>query len=294
MFAAGVVAFGCGVAPTPNSSGGSSNGAPLNASAFAPGACVAFGPTSGDRHQTVFLDAGHGGIDPGGVGTTEAGKTIDEAHETLPVELDAMALLRSKGFRVVVSRTRQSTVVRLSPALASGGLLTLQGSHDDVVARDVCANDAHASALVGIYFDAGSSPQNAGSLTAYDAARSFSAANLRLATLVQHDVLAGMNAQGWGIPDDGVLPDTSLGSYVGDPSSGGLAGEAAAYDHLLLIGPAQAGYFSTPSQMPGAVIEPLYLTDPFEGSIADTTHGQMVIARGIARAVETFLQPAST
>jgi N-acetylmuramoyl-L-alanine amidase len=255
---------------------------------------VAFGPTKGDRHQTVFLDAGHGGIDPGGVGTTEAGKTINEAHETLPVELDATALLRSKGFRVVVSRTRQSTVVRLSPAMASGGVLTLQGSHDDVVARDVCANDAHASALVGVYFDAGSSPQNAGSLTAYDAARPFAAANLRLATLVQHDVLAGMNAQGWDIPDDGVLPDTSLGSFVGDPSSGGIAGEAAAYDHLLLIGPAQAGYFSTPSQMPGAVIEPLYLTDPFEGSIADTTQGQMVIARGIARAMETFLQPAST
>jgi hypothetical protein len=146
--------------------------------------------------------------------------------------------------------------------------------------------------LVGIYFDAGSSPQNAGSLTAYDPARPFVAANLRLATLVQHDVRADMNAQGWDIPDDGVLPDTSLGSFVGDPSSGGIAGEASAYDHLLLIGPAQAGYFSTPSEMPGAVIEPLYLTDPFEGSIADTAHGQMVIARGIASAVETFLQPA--
>ena len=294
MFVVGIVAFGCGVAPTTSSSGGSSSGAPLDASAFAPGACVAFGPTKGDRHQTVFLDAGHGGIDPGGVGTTEAGKAIDEAHETLPVELDAMALLRSKGFRVVVSRTQQSTVVRLSPAVASGGVLTLQGSHDDVVARDVCANDAHASVLVGIYFDAGSSPQNAGSLTAYDPARPFAAANLRLATLVQHDVLADMNAQGWNIPDDGVLPDTSLGSFVGDPSSGGIAGEAAAYDHLLLIGPAQAGYFSTPSQMPGAVIEPLYLTDRFEGSIADTAQGQMVIARGVARAIETFLQPAST
>ncbi len=102
-----------------------------------------------------------------------------------------------------------------------------------------------------------------------------------------------MNAQGWGIPNDGVLPDTSLGSYVGDPSAGGLAGEAAAYDHLLLIGPAQAGYFSTPSEMPGAVIEPLYLTDPFEGSIADTTHGQAVIAGGIARAIETFLGTGS-
>jgi hypothetical protein len=32
--------------------------------------------------------------------------------------------------------------------------------------------------------------------------------------------------------------------------------------------------------MPGAVIEPLYLTDPFEGSIANSRHGQSVIGRG--------------
>jgi N-acetylmuramoyl-L-alanine amidase len=290
IVAAGIAAFGCGGTTPARSSGSSSSaGAPLDAAAFAPGACVAFGPTKGDRHKTVFLDAGHGGIDPGGVGTTQSGKAINEAHLTLPVELDAMKLLRAKGFRVVVSRTKQSTVVRLGPGMASGGILTLQGSHDDVVARDVCANDAHASALVGIYFDAGSSPQNAGSLTAYDAARPFAGANMRLATLVQHDVRTDMNAQGWGIPNDGVLPDTSLGSYVGDPSAGGLAGEAAAYEHLLILGPAQAGYFSSPSEMPGTVIEPLYLTDPFEGSIADTAHGQAVIAAGIARALATFL-----
>jgi N-acetylmuramoyl-L-alanine amidase len=254
---------------------------------------VAFEPTKGDRHETVFLDAGHGGIDPGGIGTTEAGKTIYEADETLPVELDAMALLRAKGFRVVVSRTKDTTVVRLSAADQSGGELTLQGSHDDVVARDECANDAGARALVGIYFDAGSSPQNAGSLTAYDAARTFASENLTLATLVQTDVLADMNAHGWSIPNDGVLPDTTLGSYVGDPSTGGIAGAAASYNHLLLLGPAAAGYFSSPSEMPGAVIEPLYLTDPFEGSIADTTHGQTVIAQGIASAVEKFLAPPS-
>ncbi|MBF6558499.1 MAG: hypothetical protein IVW52_20610, partial [Acidimicrobiales bacterium] len=50
-------------------------GTSLDPSAFASGACQAFAPTSGDRGLTVFLDAGHGGIDPGGVGTTEAGQS---------------------------------------------------------------------------------------------------------------------------------------------------------------------------------------------------------------------------
>jgi N-acetylmuramoyl-L-alanine amidase len=45
--------------------------------------------------------------------------------------------------------------------------------------------------------------------------------------------------------------------------------------------------------MAGAVIEPLYITDPFEGSIADSSAGQKVIAGGIAAAVETFLRAPS-
>jgi N-acetylmuramoyl-L-alanine amidase len=176
----------------------------------------------------------------------------------------------------------------------SDGVLSLQGSHDDVVARDVCANLAHANALVGIYMDAGGSTQDAGSVTVYDADRPFAAANSQLAGLLQTDVLASMNAQGWQIPNDGSQPDTGFGSSVGDPSAGGLAAAAAAYNHLLLIGPAAPGFFTSPSAMPGAVIEPLYLTDPFEGSIAVSPGGQKVIAQGIATAAERFLEPTPT
>src|SRR6202041_710597 len=81
----------------------------IDPSYFASGACMSFPPTTGDRHTTVFLDAGHGGLDPGGVGETESGSQIEEADETLPVELDAMGLLRAKGFTVVVSRTKDET-----------------------------------------------------------------------------------------------------------------------------------------------------------------------------------------
>jgi N-acetylmuramoyl-L-alanine amidase len=40
--------------------------------------------------------------------------------------------------------------------------------------------------------------------------------------------------------------------------------------------------------MPGALIEPLYLTDPFEASIAVNAQDQQVIARAIARAVDQY------
>jgi N-acetylmuramoyl-L-alanine amidase len=252
---------------------------PIDPAIFSPGACIAFGPTRGDRNETVFLDAGHGGIDPGGVGATENGTAVDESTVNLPIELDAMAILRAQGFRVVVSRTRNTSVTKLSPADVSGGELTTQGAFADVAARDVCANKARADILVGIYMDAGYAGE-AGCVTGYDADRPFSADNLRLATLLQDDVLAAMNARGWAIPDEGVQTDTGLGSAV--------SAAAVAYGHLLLLGPAEAGYFGTPSQMPGALIEPLYLTDPFEASIAVNPQDQQVIAGAIAKAVDQY------
>jgi N-acetylmuramoyl-L-alanine amidase len=54
-----------------------------------------------------------------------------------------------------------------------------------------------------------------------------------------------------------------------------------------------AGYFSTPSEMPGALIEPLYLTDPSEASIAASAQGQQVIALAIAEAVDQYFAPAN-
>jgi N-acetylmuramoyl-L-alanine amidase len=232
----------------------------------------------------VFLDTGHGGLDPGALGITESGRVIYEADQTLPVVLDTMTILRRAGFRVVVSRTGPTSVLRLRPGDVSGHVLTVVGSHDDVAARDVCANMAHADVLVGVYFNAGASAAKAGSIAACDSARPFADDNRRLADLVQSDVLAAMNAQGWEIPDAGVQTDQGLGSSL-SPAS-------LAFGHLLLLGPAKKGYFSTPSTMPGALVEPLFITDPFEGSVAASGHGQRVIAAGLARGIEQYFAPA--
>jgi N-acetylmuramoyl-L-alanine amidase len=246
---------------------------------FSPGACVAFPPTMAARGLTVFLDAGHGGRDPGAIGTAGSGRAIYEADLTLAVEMDTMAILRGAGFRVVVSRTRATSVRRLGPGDVSGRLLTVGGSHRDVLARALCANEAHANVLVGIYFDAGA-PSNAGAVTGYDAVRPFAADNLRLAKLLQSNALDAMNARGWGVPNEGVQSDTGLGSA--------LTSEALSYGHLVLLGPADPPYVRTPSRMPGALIEPLFITDPFEGSIAASRHGQTVIAHALAKAIEQY------
>jgi N-acetylmuramoyl-L-alanine amidase len=260
------------------------SGIAIDRSLFVKGACMAFPPTSGNRHKTVFLDAGHGGVDPGGLGETELGQTIDGSNENLPIELDTMALLRADGYRVVVSRTRNSVVARPGPGDVSGGVFTAQGEFDDVAARAVCANLAKANILIGISMNVGGVPAISGCTTSADFVRPFKVANLRLANLMQNDVVDKLNEEDWAVPNNGVQSDEMPGGPVP------LSAAAATYDHFLLLGPAMAGYFSTPSEMPGALIEPLFITDPYEGSIAASPVGQQVIARGLAQAVNQYFR----
>jgi N-acetylmuramoyl-L-alanine amidase len=255
---------------------------PVAAARFAAGSCVSFAPTAlGRRHGTVFIDAGHGGPDPGAVGVTLAGKPVHEADETLRVALDTVPLLRARGYRVVLSRTTAGAVARPVPGDLSGGLFTGQGVHNDLVARDVCANRARASILIGVYFNASADTAVGGSLTLYDADRRFWRSSVALAQLVQRDVLERLRGAGAAIPDDGVHNDVGYGSAVTNADR--------AYGHLLILGPAKRGYFSSPSQMPGALIEPLFITNPAEASLADSRRGEQAIAGGIARAAAQYL-----
>lgn len=258
----------------------------VDPSRFAPGACMAFAPQDGrNRGKTVFIDAGHGGIDPGGTGTTSGGAKVGEGAVNLKVVLDAMKILVGNGFRVVVSRTAQTTVVRLGPRDTDGKLLSVKGAEDDIAARDECANLARANLLAGIYMNAGSADE-AGSVTTYDSVRPFARDSERFAHLLQSGVLSKLNATGAGIPDGGVLDDTSMGST--------LSSKGEAYGHLMLLGPAYPrGGFTDPSTMPGALIEPLFLSDSSEATIADSERGQQLIAAGLAQAVEQYFGTAS-
>ena len=138
------------------------------------------------------------------------------------------------------------------------------------------------NAVIGMDFDAAASPTAAGSVTLYDAVRPYAGASLRLAELVQRAVVASLRAEGAAVPDLGVHTDVGFGSA--------LTQADRAYGHLLLLGPAKRGYLDTPTMAPAALIEPLFLTDPPEASVAESRAGQQAIARGLADAVARFFK----
>lgn len=248
---------------------------------FPQGACVVFAPLTGNRHSTIFLDAGHGGLDSGALGSTAAGQSVQEKNLTLPVVLDAAGLLRADGYRVVVSRNQDIPVAALGAEDLMQDAMTVDGIHTDHLARTRCADVTGAAVLISVHFNAFGVARIGGTTTVYDPSRPFSAQNKKLASRLQQDVRGALAAHGWQVDDRGVIPDTEAGGPAHDQRGDN-------YGHLMVLGPPSPGYQDVPSMMPGALVEPLFITNPAEASIAASLEGQQAIAKGIVAATEWF------
>ncbi len=82
IVAVAIVAGSLTLAPAARPRGKFDGAVAVDPADFSPGACEALPPTKGDNGHTVFLDAGHGGIDPGAVGTTTSGASLSTRPPT--------------------------------------------------------------------------------------------------------------------------------------------------------------------------------------------------------------------
>lgn len=233
------------------------------------GACMSFGRGS----KTVFVDAGHGGLDPGVVGAQQ----VLEKDVTLAVATRLAGLLEAEDYRVVLSRTADTSVMKLGAGDSMSGALTASAEHRDLATRAACANAAAASVLLSIHFDAFGDPAVGGTETFYDGARSFASDNKRLATDVQSALVSALATN-----DRGVWTDDQVAAPTLTPAG-------SAYRHLVVLGPAEPGYVDDPSQMPGALVEPLFLTNPSEARVASSAEGQQRMAVALKDGLEKYL-----
>jgi len=243
---------------------------------LANGACMSFAPTTHGRGKTVFLDPGHGGLDPGVVGVS-GGRQVLEKDIALAVSTRLTALLRAAGYTVVISRITDSSVARLSDADSVSGAMTASAVHRDLLARAACANAANSSVMVSIHFDAFDDPSVGGTETFYDSARPFAPQSKALASALQTALVSELDSG-----DRGVWTDDQLAAPTLTPSGSN-------YGHLILLGPASRGWVDNPSRMPGALVEPLFLTNPNEARFAADPAGQQRIAVGLNAGLERYL-----
>ncbi|HXM72710.1 MAG TPA: N-acetylmuramoyl-L-alanine amidase [Candidatus Dormibacteraeota bacterium] len=248
----------------------------LSVSGLEAGACMSLPQTQAGSGQTVFIDPGHGGLDPGVVGMV-SGQQVLEKDAALAVAARLSDLLRADGYRVVMARTRDSTVIKLSTADSVLGSLTASAEHRDLAARAACANAAGAAALLSIHFDAFGDPSIGGTETFYDSARTFAVESHRLAVNVQATLVSALRTS-----DRGVWTDDQLAAPT-------LTSSGSTYGHLIELGPMSAGWVDDPSQMPGALVEPLFLTNPAEARLASDPSGQQKIAVALEAGLVTFL-----
>ncbi len=251
----------------------------LAVSGLAPGACMSSAPTVTSAGKTVFIDPGHGGLDPGVVGMVD-GKQVLEKDVTLAVATDLAPMLRGEGYRVVLARTEDSSVAAMSASDSTTGSLKASAVRRDLLTRAACANAADASVLVSIHFDAFGDPSVGGSETFYDTARAFAPESKRLAEDLQASLVASL-----GTSDRGVWTDDQLNAPTLTPSGAG-------YNHLIELGPALSGYVDDPSRMPGVLVEPLFLTRPQEARYANSDSGRQRIASALDAGLQKYFSGA--
>ena len=120
-------------------------------------------------------------------------------------------------------------------------------------------------------------PAVGGTESFYDSARTFSSENRRLATDLQAAMVAAL-----GTADRGVWTDDQLAAPT-------LTSSGTRYGHLIELGPMAAGWVDNPSLMPGALVEPLFLSNPTEAGLASDPSGQKQIALALEAGLVKFL-----
>ncbi|MGH2449369.1 MAG: N-acetylmuramoyl-L-alanine amidase family protein [Chloroflexota bacterium] len=226
----------------------------------------------GSRPLVVVLDPGHGGPYIGAASTD--GSEVEKIL-TLRVAKLAGKDLRNMGYRVFLTRTRDQAVNTPPRDVNHDGMID---QSDDEVARAIFANKHHADVFVSIHFDgAAGAPQTHGTHGYYCPARPFWRKSRRLADLLTSHISNDLTRSGYRSPNNGVQTD------VADI----VPQKWANYPWFVVLGPSRP-HEVIGSQMPGALIESLYLSSPRD--VAALRHQRTIVAlaRGYADGIRAY------
>ncbi len=239
-------------------------------------------PTPTARAFLVAVDPGHGGVDLGARRFDDQGHMV--YHEST-VNLELGLLLRDellkRGFQVVMTRDTDRAVNEDEIDVTGDG--EFEYTLDETQARVDLVNASGADLLLSLHQNAymsasgESDPEVGGIQTYYCADREFAEDNYRFAVLVHEHLIEAIREYGYDIQDRGILDDAMLVT----PDSPGR--------HLIMLGP-ESERIVRPSQMPGALSEPLFITHAEEGLLVREPEFLAALAVAYADAIEAFVE----
>jgi N-acetylmuramoyl-L-alanine amidase len=228
---------------------------------------------SAPRQRIVALDPGHGGEDYGTPERIELnGELVKEKELDLIIAKLVAGELEKRGYKPILLRT--SDELPNTPPADLNGDGEVSGA-DDMQVRIDRANAADADVLVSIHLNAFEDSSASGTETFYCDERPFAEKNLFLAHSIHDSIISALTSHGYAVVDRGI----GIDSAGEDPR------------HLFMLGP-QTEKCLRPSNMPGTLVEALYLTNPADAEILKHQESLGWLAAGMADGIERYFQDA--
>lgn len=223
-----------------------------------------------DGRQIVCLDPGHGGEDLGNVRVVNGKIVLQEKDFTLETAQMLADRLRSDGFEVVLTRETDSEVnpsnedVNGDATVAPEGGPAKTDELDDLQARVNICNLASADLLVSIHYNGAENTFLKGYEVWYNDERPFSGRSKAFATIMHEELGKAYADAGYDATDRGI----------------GIE------DHAV-TGPARPGKL-VPSDMPGVVVEGLFLSNEADADFIASDKGVETIASAYEAAIKRY------
>jgi N-acetylmuramoyl-L-alanine amidase len=243
-----------------------------------------------DAEHIVCIDAGHGGWDAGRTRDPNSrAPGIEESDINLGMAWMLKDRLEREGIAVVMTRPT-GLAVNVFNEDVNGDGQTLQdsetaGDRDELQARINICNQAGADLLISLHLNGFDDPAARGFEVLYTRApfRPFGDRSADFATLVYREISAAYDKAGFDTTARGAIPDDKLDAVLHE---GGVE------RHLVMLGPEvkNADYTIEPSQMPGIVIEPVFITNDDDAAFIARPENQQLLVDAYANGILQYFQ----
>jgi len=224
----------------------------------------------------VCLDPGHGGLDLGNVRLDGSAIVIQEKDLTLAHALALADRLDAAGIGVVLTRREDAEANPINRDVNGDGIVAAPDGAansdelDDQQTRVFVCNEAGADLLVSIHYNGAENLDLEGYEVWFNQDRPFSDESERFATLIHNELGTRLPAAGLDASDRGI-----------------------GFEDHAVTGPARPGEL-IPSEMPGVVVEGLFLSNDEDAAFVVTAAGQEALIGAYEAAIRRYFDRSPT